>query len=329
MTTTEQANLEQANLEQGLMSALATVPSRAGLDRLDWRIRDALASPPTRKRFWQRLRGPRLVVVLAAVLIVAVTAAAGGSALIDRFMTKSWWDKAWERSEPIGLSQTVNGERVTVERGYMDAGQIVLGLSATGRVWLASTLRIDGKIAEGASATGNEQHGQSVGGRAWFTPSGVGDEAKLTLDVRAANIPDRDTSGGPWHFEFELPNAGGMTWNGSMVERASGVTVILDGLVVSPTIVSGHVSFRGERVDSVKAPWTPIGVVIHGKNRARLALGRLDDPSGGYSFSTYDGFDAEHGTVTLRIDELLSNGETGALDLRIKGPWVFKVPLGD
>ena len=326
--------IDRAQIEQTLTSALATMPSRDGLARLDERVHGAIAAPTTSQRFRRLMPSPRLGIVVAVLLIVAVTAAAGGVTLIDRLMTKSdWTDKAWARSEPIGLSSTLGGQTVTVERGYMDANRIIIGMTVEGKADVAATLRVNGRLAEGMFAIGKSRRGRSVDGHAFLTPPGIGEQARLQLEVRARAFPGQDSGslGGPWRFDFELPNSGGLAWAGTQTARASGVSVTLDELVVSPTTVRGHLLFDGTRIHSIKDNWGPIGAVIRGKKRTKLNLGKPTPGVQGFSFFTADGFDAKRGTWTVRIDRLVADGDTdiGQQMLRIKGPWVFEVDLGN
>jgi hypothetical protein len=335
--------MERGALEGALTSALSVTPGASDLARLDERMRRALVAPPARRGWRTRLLpGSRPRLALVVLLIVLITAAAGGTALIERvFSNYPGWQRAWDRAETIGLRQTVGGRTVVVERAYLDANQVLIGVSAEGASDLTAAIRVDGRVPEGMLATGAERPRTDTAAQLFnvITPPGTGERAHIDLVIRT--IPELEevtgAIGGPWHFEFDLRSDGGTAWRGSETRTVSGVTMTLDELVVSPTTVQAHLVFDGPKLDATDDSWIPTGKIIRGEKRTpfnigkdlRLLGGRTGGPQEQLLF-TMDGFDAERGTVTVRIDRITASANNGKQEmLTIEGPWVFEVPLDE
>jgi hypothetical protein len=333
--------MERGALEGALTSALHLTPGAGDLARLDERVRGAIAAPPARRSGLSgHLPGTRPRLALVALLVLLITAAAGGTVLIERvFSDFPGWQRAWDRAEIVGLRQTVGGRTVVVERAYLDANQLLIGVSAEGASDLKAAIRVDGRVPEGILATGAERPRTEDAAMLFnvITPPGTGDRAHIDLVIRT--IPELEevtgAIGGPWHFEFDLRSDGGTTWRGSETRTVSGVSMTLDELVVSPTTVQAHLVFDGPKLDATDGGWIPIGKVIRGEKRSPFNVGKdlaaLSGRSGGPEeqlLFTMDGFGAERGALTVRIDRITADANNGKQEmLTIEGPWVFEVPL--
>ena len=309
-------------------------PMRASqLTRLDERIATAIAAAPDQRRRSglgsTRLRS-RPVMLLA--LVSAVTMAAGGIQALERLVTSDpSWRVAWDRGERLGVSQTVGGHAVTVVRGYLDAQQVVIGITTEGYNFARASLRVDGVKAAGGAVTGELGRHQSAQVLIFQTPQGVGERADLELEVPAlheSGVAFPVVAEGPWHFEFSLPNAGGGSWTGSVADSESGVTITLDALSVSPTLVTGHLVLTGEPLLVTRDTWGPDGTAIHGADQVAMRRGFGTDNE--FTFHTYTGMDDWAGVWRIQVDEV--SAESDCPDhpcpmVRIAGPWVLEVTI--
>src|SRR5262249_49648223 len=145
------------------------------------------------------------------------------------------------------LRQTVNGLTVGVERAYMDAAQVIIGVTTDGYHYARADLRVDGRDASGGAVLGMPTTNGSAAGVVFNTPQNVGGQASAVLEISGLYGPGLypTTVEGPWTFAFDLPNAGGETWTGTASDVASGVTLTLDRLSVSPTLITGSLTWTG------------------------------------------------------------------------------------
>ena len=133
---------------------------------------------------------------------------------------------------------------------------------------------------------------------------------------------------GPWHFEFSLPNAGGASWAGSVADSESGVTITLEALSVSPTLVTGHLVFTGEPLLVTQDTWGPHGTAIHGADQVAMRRGSGTDNE--FTFYTVTGMDDWAGVWRIQVDVV--SAESDCPDhpcpmIRIAGPWVLEVTI--
>lgn len=304
------------------------------LARLDERVATAIAAHPAqRRRSGLGSTGfrSRPVIVLLA-LVSAVTVAAGGVQLLERLVTSDpGWRVAWDRGEQLGLSQTVGGHAVTVVRGYLDANQIVIGITTEGYNYARASLRVNGKEAVGGAVTGEPRRHQSAHVLIFQTPQGIGERPNLELEVPAlhgSGVALPVVAEGPWNFEFSLPNAGGGSWSGSVADSESGVTITLDALSVSPTLVTGHLILTGEPLLVTRDTWSPDGTAIRGADQVAMRRGFGTDNE--FTFHTYTGMDDWAGVWRIQVDEVSANSDCPHHPcpmIRIAGPWVLEVTI--
>lgn len=359
MTTADRIELDRA-----LTRALGAVPTDRAMTTMETRVAVAIAAPEARRMprpSLPRLRRSRGMALIAVVTLVTV--AAGGATLIDRVFRNSTpaWELAWSRAKPLGLSETVHGVTVGVERAYMDQGRVVIGLTMEGYAYAQAELRVDGRRARGGAVYQVPHKGGSAAVLNFSTPPDVGARAKLVLDIPCLSAPGAPTdttpvpgpsmrSGtsaarpatgpcrttgpgtnptmvdGPWRFEFSLPNAGGSTWTGSVADMASDVTVTLDRLEVTPTSVVAYLHWSGDPLRrSGDDVWTAMGRLTH--DGERFGAGSASTNGNHGQMEAEPGSDDPAGEWTLRIDELTSDPGYPPKRIRIEGPWVIKVTM--
>jgi Domain of unknown function (DUF4179) len=99
----------------------------------------ALRTPALAARHWPRFALPRRAAVALVALLAFTMLAAAAAPLVTSIVDKAFgMDPGTNRivtehlGQELGLSQTVNGFTVTIERVYADANQIVIGYSVSG-----------------------------------------------------------------------------------------------------------------------------------------------------------------------------------------------------
>jgi len=350
------------DLDSALTTALGAFPTTAALVHMDARVTAAMAAPPARRiglPALPRLRRSRGVALIA--IVAMVTVAAGGVSLIDRVFRDSTpaWELAWSRAKPLGLSQTVRGVTVGVDSAYMDDARVVIGLTMEGYHYAKADLHVDGRDARGGGVYQVPSKRGSAAVLNFSTPRGIGDRARLELDIpylcapgapvatplrpepslRGGTAADPPAAAachgpgpnprridGPWRFSFTLANAGGSTWTGSVADAASGVTITLDRLAVSPTSVIAFLHWSGDPLRrSLDDVWSATGRLEHRGERFYSGGGGTNGNQADIGWEP--GSDDPAGDWTLRIDELTSDPGYPAKRIRIKGPWVFKITM--
>ncbi|MCY7420019.1 MAG: hypothetical protein LH650_16335 [Chloroflexi bacterium] len=348
MTTAEHTDLDRV-----LTSALAVLPTSGALGRTDARIATAITTPDLgRSRLPVPWRSRKLGLSLLSVTVV-LTTAAGGVTLIDRVFRDSTpaWELAWSQAKPLSLSQTVHGVTVGVEGAYMDASRIVIGLTMDGYHYASAQLRVDGREAGGGAVYQVPSKSGSAAVLNFSTPPDVGAWAKVHLTVPylygpgagshempSMSAPSMSTGtseirrvlpgrvDGPWDFTFSLASAGGTTWTGAVTDVASGVTMTLDRIAVSPTSVSASLTWSG---DPLKASgddvWSATGRMQHGDQRFMVGSGSTSGNRA--EIGGQPGSDDQGGEWTIRIDKITSDPGYPPKRVTIEGPWVFRVTM--
>jgi len=106
------------------------------------------------------------------------------------------------------------------------------------------------------------------------------------------------------------------------------VTITLDALSVSPTLVTGHLVLTREPLLVTRDTWGPHGTAIHGGDRVAMRGGSGKDNE--ITFYTVAGMDDRAGVWRIQVDEV--SAETACPDhpcpmIRIAGPWVLEVTI--
>jgi hypothetical protein len=255
------------------------------------------------------------------------------------------FDMPWHRGVDIGLSQTVDGYRVTIDRAYADATRLALAISVvderrrpgTTQLQAFSTIVSDeaGVYTSGGGATSSPDGPFAAANVAWKTPAelplpsgprrihvvlpsiGVRDDATPPPADAVEWNPWREVAG-PWTFDFDVVVDGGTTILPDVSAEINGVRVSVPRLIVAPSIVRVELRVDGGVADR---DWSAIGRLEHGDRVLRFVQSTVGaDP---VVILTDGGVPDARGDWILTIDELLGGG-----GVRLEGPWVlrFSVP---
>lgn len=309
-------------------------------------------------RFGRTSRRGRAVALLAAVLVLG--GAGGGLLAFYEGMVGSdgGLRTAWDRAAILGISQTIDGYRVTIERAYADPNQLMLAISVhdldnRGSTQVAA-MGADvtderGRPFEGSIGTSSPDGSSAAANLAWFRPPAGLTSGQHTLHVSIPSISVRDNTtpppdepsgtekggdswnpwhevAGPWTFTIPLDVAGGSVARPDSAARVGGTEVRLMQVTVSPSSVNATI---GVTSGEEGGPWTPIGQFEHVGRVYPITLSTLRSDGGGDGaifLQALDGTTSASGDWTLRIDELV--GEGGTQQVRLSGPWeiTFSMP---
>ena len=330
--------------EADLAALFATSPSALVLDRLDRRVCRGIAAWRPRPRMRSRLRPGRRA---AFTVLVAATFALGGAtgSLQGLYQFLAFpFDTPWHRGQDIGLSQTVDGYTVTIDRAYADATRLALAISVIDDRRRPNTTQVEAFSAVVTDAAGEYQSGGgAVSGPdgpfaavnvTWKQPP----ELPLPAGPRQLHVvlpfiqvrddttppPDADAIGwspwnrvaGPWTFDFEVTVDGGTAITPAASAELGGVRVSVPRLIAASNIVRVEM-----RIDGALPPgdWSPIGEVRHdGRTMRFVSLSMEED--GSLVILTDGGVNDASGTWTITVDELVGN-ETNT---NLPGPWVLE-----
>ena len=334
-------------LEADLLDLFAVQPSVDIVERIDARVERAVqawkprTAPRTRVRVARRFG---LIGLLAATLAVG---GATGSLQGLYFFLAGPFDTPWHRGDAIGLSQTVNGYTVTIDRAYADATRLALAISVvdererpgTTQVAAFSTVVTDeaGEYQSGGGATSRPDGPYAAVNVAWKQPA----ELPLPAGPRQLHVvlpfigvrddstppPDSDPDAndwdpwhrvaGPWTFDFEVVVDGGTTIEPAAVAEIDGVRVRVPRLIAAAGIVRVEMRIDG---DLPPEDWTPIGEVSHDGRVLPFVFGDLAaGPDGMLAFMTDGGVPDASGEWTVTIKELVN----GSGEERLTGPWIL------
>ncbi len=330
-------------LDADLEALFGVRPSEASFERIDGRVRRSLqASTPSGTGQPRRRAGRRaaLVGLLAAVMVVG---GATGNLQALYFLIAGPFDVPWHRGEEIGLSQVVDGYRVTIDRAYADATRLALAISVVdererpGITQLAAFSTVvsdeDGEYG-GMGATSTPDGPFAAVNIAWKSPVvlplpsgprtfrvelpfiGVRSDATPPPDVDEDTWSPWTEHPGPWTFEFELDVDGGTTIEPNVGAAVDGVTVHVSRVIAASGVVRADVQIDGAPDDG---QWAPIGSVSHGGRTARFVASGFED-DGSVVMMTDGGLPEGSGDWTVTIDELVGGSQ------RLAGPWILTVP---
>lgn len=333
-------------LEADLVALFAFQPRESVLDRLDERIDRTLRSwKPTAVRRLRMGRRVGLIGLLAASLVIG--GATGNLESLYFFFTGPF-GAPWHRGEDVGLSQTVDGYTVTIDRAYADATRLALAISVVDEQQRAGTTQISaystivtdesGEYESGGGAVSRPDGAFAAVNVAWkqppVLPMPAGRRALHVvipfIQVRDDSTPPPDTDAdanewdpwhrvaGPWTFDFELTVDGGTTVTPDAVAEVDGIRVSVPRLIAASDIVRVEMRVGGELPPG---DWTPIGEVRHGHQVLPFVFGDLAaGPDGMLAYMTDGGVSDASGEWTVTIREIIN----GNGDERLPGPWVLK-----
>ncbi len=326
-------------LESELRAAFTSRPAAATLDRIDDRVRERLTTwnPAARQRPRRAGRRAGLIGLLAAVVVVG---GATGNLQALYAVIAGPFDVPWHRGDEIGMSQVVDGYRVTIDRAYADASRLALAISVVDerqrpgvtQLMAFSTIVTDedGEYG-GMGATSSPDGPFAAVNVAWKVPAALPlPSGPRTIRVELPFIMVRDDSTpppdvnddtwspwteypGPWTFEFTLDVDGGLTIEPDAAAEVDGVTVHVSRVIASSGIVRVEARVEGAPDDG---PWGPIGSISHGGRTARFVASSLEGETS-VVMLTDGGLPDGPGDWTVTFDELVGGS------MRLAGPWVL------
>lgn len=335
-------------LDDDLASLFALAPTAATLDRLDRRVERAVERWRPRANRGSRLRPGRRVALLGLVAATVALGGANGSLQALYFLLAGPFDTPWHRGTDIGLSQTVDGYTVTIDRAYADATRLALAISVvderqragTTQVMAFSTVVTDaaGEYTSGGGAVSRPDGAYAAVNVAWKQPpilplpSGprelhvvlpfimVRGDATLPPDADAIEWTPWVRVPGPWTFDFEIDVDGGTAIEPSAVAETDGIRVTVPRLIAASSVVRIEMRIDG---DLPADAWSPIGEVRHDDRSLRFILISWG-PDGSVVIQTDAGVDDASGHWTVDVAEI----QGGPADERRTGPWIleFDVP---
>ena len=340
------ASVPTDRLEADLVALFAIQPREGVLDRLDERVDLTLrAWKPTAARRLRVGRRAGLIGLLAATFVLG---GATGSLQGLYFFLAGPFDVPWHRGEAIGLSQTVDGYTVTIDRAYADAARLALAISVVDEQKRAGTTQLmafstvvtdqDGEYSSGGGATSRPDGPFAAVNVAWKQPPVLPLPAGPRqlhvvlpfIMVRDDTMPPPDVDGdaqdwspwhehpGPWTFDFELTVDGGTTITPDAVAEVDGIRVSVPRLIAASGIVRVEMRIDG---DLPPGDWSPIGEVSHAGRVLPFVFGdRAAGPDGMVAFMTDGGVANASGEWTVTIKELIDGNSDG----RLAGPWVLE-----
>ncbi len=317
-------------LEARLEQAFATAPAGGTFAAVDHRVTAAMAHPiPARKPFLGRRI--RLPLALAATFVVLAGATVAAVHLLDQVATSgdTGTALAWERSISINQRQVHGDMAVTLARGYVDTGRVVLGLSverASG--WgptdvLRLELRDPGGVvlpAGGGPGFGGEGGGESAMVYSFGPPTVTAGEYTLQADI----VEPAPGAPGPWLFRFTLPDPAGVVMTGGSTAKVAAGSIDLGEVRIAPTMITADIVLHP--TDEENFGWAPVGSIRHGEDQFSFAWSSSGTSDTELRMGTDAGTDAASGTWTITITELV--GERPDLSqIRLQGPWVFTIEV--
>lgn len=263
-----------------------------------------------------------------------------------------------KRSQPIGISQTLNGYTLTIEKVYADANTIMVRCSISG----ANQADVDYEtvaLTSGTSAAHSDGVASSSSGKK-DAPSECAlqfDATTLKTDAPDLNlhlsanlvsrpdtsnlgpndpIPPKQTVAGPFVFDFNVAIVSDIRIvNVGQTVEAQGIAFTLERLIITPG--ETHIVVRYTTPDP-NLQWHPI-IAADGANWAtansdnyplyRGSMDLKDDgavsqlPDGSLAYVITGNLYDKTGPWTVTVKELDSVDKQDN-EQRIKGPWVFQ-----
>lgn len=354
MSTADVTHLD--DLERDLRRALAWEMPTAAVTLIDQRVaraRATMARPE--RRLWPRRR-LRLVLLVAAALAL-MGASVALSLLQQAAELMPGWRVAYDQAQVLDLSQTANGYTVTLERGYVDPNQLVLGFVVTGPNGLTRAVpRGTVTDAQGRSfldtAGGDiqaELQNSAATISSYQVPPGIGSEVTLTAtfaELMPVTVENVMAPTGPWVFHFTLPVHPATVVEPMQTVEVAGVPITLHRMQATATTVRVQLDLDLARLRTARwSRWSMEGTLRQGHGPAQdltwsalppewtgqpkdqiQAIIDASETGSVMMRQTFAGASEPSGIWTLTVDRLIGSDGQGATT-EVAGPWVFTVQL--
>ena len=356
-------------LDRAIVDALAAEPSPAARALVAERVsraladRSSIANVPHERWPSGPLLGNdrfrRLALIGAALLAATSLAAAAGMTRFEQTLQEvEGWRVAWERGERLGISDTVDGRTLTLERAYADQNSVFPVVHVEGGDRAAVFFTNESTLVDSRGRSWPLWHGHGLGGGNFVsifeTPRDAGARESFTLAVRNLDArfwtdetprpsdasPDASfefplvEAGAhrPWRFRFSLPVHRVPTVTPNLRAARAGVTIKLREVRISPVTAFALVELDGPDIGAES--WSPIARLEGAGVSIPIALSSLRGYDGTVirlHLETTTGAYPSSGEWRLIVEEVVGWDQTkpDALDgqIRIAGPWVFEFDM--
>lgn len=306
--------------EAWLATGLATEPAPDIADRIDRRVRAAIAGAPIplaqrRARFGRRSR----VLLLVAATIAVMGAGAGILGLFGTiFGPVDGWHTAFDRAQRFDIAVTSGDVRASVVRAYADANQVFIFMvsenlrdrqqpSFDGPYTLVDDTGIE---YQPVLASGAPDQSIAAAMFVFDTPEPWLDGSRsFTFTIpsfsdprAAATDPSPDAGripGGPYTFTFALASQGGRVVEPGQPAAVNGTTIGLRSLALSATAARGVLT-----IDPAPAEPLRLRITVQVGGRS-VEVATYEGIEGSepllVRFATVSGFDDPGGAGTVEV----------------------------
>ena len=292
---------------------------------------------------------PMLMAILLAAAVLMSTSASGGPAAFYNSNGGYMWDHA----QVLGLTETVDGYQVTLERAYADANRMMVGITVvdTQNRW---TLIDIGGVSVVDSAGGEWNWSTGAGDQVNATTTaniflfehtpGLAAPGRREFSVTVSSVvgddgrtppPTEDPSWATGHeiavnatFSFELTVGGGSQATPLVSAQSNGVTITLERIITSPSAVRLELRLAG--APSSGDSWMPNVYVSHA---GQTLDGLMSTTAIGGSLTTVyaAGVEDPTGDWTVTASELIGSAPTEGSpwehEVRFQGDWTLHFSL--
>jgi hypothetical protein len=318
---------------------------------LDERVLQAMATRgATQPTIPRRLRSRRRRTIIGLLVAAVVVIGAGGALAMYEGMGPVGdvgFGVQLDRSVEVGATAIHDGYRVTIDRAYLDAERLMLGIRVTDELERPEVRQLmamytvvtdDAGEWQGAGAATSRPLGQWTATNVvtLLAPAGSAPASSRRLHVVVPHIffydnnvsppveDDREWDPfhkviGPWTFDIDLAVDGiAAVATPGVVNTIDGVPVTLTQVVVGPSAIRAIVEID----DSTAATWTLIGQLRRDDEEFRVTLVSLS-VDGVVQMQTDGGTDDASGDWSLVITEARRMGTGDAPEEQFVGPWNF------
>jgi hypothetical protein len=292
---------------------------------------------------------PMLMAILLAAAVLMSTSASGGPAAFYNSDGGYMWDHA----QVLGLTKTVDGYQVTLERAYADANRMMVGVTVVDTQNRWSLVNLGGvSVVDSAGVEWNQSTGASDPVSAttsanilWFEhAAGLAPPGPRQFSVTVSSVvgdrgwtppPTYDPAWATGHevavnatFSFELTVGGGSQATPLVSSESNGVTIPLERMITSPSAVRLELRLAG--APSSGDSWMPNVYVSHA---GRSLDGLMSTTAIGGSVTTVytAGVEDPAGDWTVTASELIGNAPTEGSpwghEVRFQGNWTLRFSM--
>ena len=322
--------MDKERLEQEIRQHFSAEVTEAEPSRDWWHNKiTRICAGERQSRWWGLMPKKRLTWVLAPalVLLVSGTVYAASPIIRDLFQRHAPQIEEAGLAQELGLTQTINGITVDLERAYADSNVVLVGLTVSGPgsryqpevggLFTADGQNIPAVIGIGTGSKAIMGNLSSSALIVTFDTSVLKDapsELSLILEADVADLPiigESKTLAGPFRFEFDVPFHAGKSIDIGQTVEAAGVPVTLEQVVISPWGIRAVLQLpNDDKYMPIVSFNLPSGDQVNGTLSKHMETSIVH-----YFMGDFTG---QSGEWTMVISELVSDME------RLAGPWVFR-----